>query len=95
MGRIIQSKNGQTVIHTVGEEISLITAEPNTYILGVDSVSGIFEKLDPNGTIISLEGGGGAVGGGITAITYSNLYAGLTANSLSQGVFYVIKDFKT
>lgn len=94
MGRIIQSNNGKTTIHTTGENISEITPEANTYVLGVDLVSGLYEKLDPNGTVISLEGGGVA-GGGITAVTYSEIYNGLTANSLSQGMFYEIADFQT
>jgi hypothetical protein len=87
MGRIIQSKNGQTLIHTVGEEISLITAEPNTYVLGVDSVSGLFEKLDPNGTIISLESGGGSTFTGGTVSGPTTFTAGLTATTLSATTY--------
>jgi len=87
MGRIIQSKNGKTVIHTVGEDISLITAQPNTYILGVDSVSGLFEKLDPNGTIIPLESGGGSIFTGGTVTGATTFTAGLTTNSISATTY--------
>ena len=67
MARIIQTKNGKTVIHTVGEDISLIPDNPNTYILGIDSVSGIFEKKNPNGNTTSLEAfTGGTVSGATT-----------------------------
>ena len=94
MGRIIQAKNGKTVIHTVGEEISLITAHPDTYVLGVDSISGIYEKLNPNGEVISLEGGTTA-GGGITAVTYSDFVFIISNSNLSSGMLYTITDFQT
>ena len=82
MGRIIQSKNGQTVIHTVGEDISLIPNNVNTYILGVDSVSGIFEQKSPNGNITPLEIFTGGTVSGATTFT-----AGLITNSLSATTY--------
>jgi hypothetical protein len=87
MARIIQSKNGKTVIHTVGEEISLIPAESNTYILGVDLVSGLYEKLDPNGTVISLESGGISAFTGGTVTGATTFTAGLTTTSLSATTY--------
>jgi hypothetical protein len=82
MGRIIQSKNGQTIIHTVGEEIALIPNNINTYILGVDSVSGIFEQKSPNGNITPLEIFTGGTVSGQTTFT-----AGLITNSLSATTY--------
>jgi hypothetical protein len=86
MARIIQTKNGKTVIHTVGEDISLIPDNPNTYILGVDSVSGIFEKKNPNGNLISLEAfTGGTVSG---ATTFKN---GLVVENYNGGIGTTIR----
>jgi hypothetical protein len=66
MGRIIQQKNGRKTIYTVGENINSLSAETNTYYIGVDLNSGDFEKKNPDGSIVNLESSeftGGTVDG--------------------------------
>jgi hypothetical protein len=55
MGRIIHYNNGKTTIYTAGESISGLTTNTDTYYIGVDNTSGIYEKLNPDGNIINLE----------------------------------------
>lgn len=55
MGRIIHKNNGKTTILTSGESISGLTPETNTYYVGVDNDNGVYEKLNPDGSIVDLE----------------------------------------
>ncbi len=83
MGRIIQQKNGRKTIYTVGENINSLSAETNTYYVGVDFGSGEFEKKNPDGSIINLESAftGGTVDG---ATLFTN---GLTGDSITSESF--------
>jgi hypothetical protein len=104
MGRIIQQKNGKKTIYTVGEDFNSLSAETNTYYIGVDLGSGEFEKKNPNGDIINLEGAGGGghyigelVGGGIVVALWKEgtaekaLIASLT--NLSTGIEWTLPAF--
>jgi hypothetical protein len=95
MGRIIQQNNGKTTVLVTGENISSITPEANTYVLGVDLTSGLYEKLNPDGSILDLEGGGGSSSVNMYNITYSGLVANINNSTLSGGSFYMITDFAT
>lgn len=67
MGRIIQQNNGRTTVYVTGEDFNSLSATTNTYYLGVDLLTGSFEKKNPNGNIIdfeSLTGGSGTFTGG-------------------------------
>ena len=55
MGNIIQIDNGIRTIYVNGQDISSLSAETNTYYIGVDLNSGSYEKKNPNGTIVNLE----------------------------------------
>lgn len=54
MGRIENTNNNVTTKYVTGEVFNGISAEANTYFLGVDS-DGLFKKLSPNGDITNLE----------------------------------------
>jgi len=95
MGRIIQQNNGKTTVLVTGENISSITPEANTYVLGVDLTSGLYEKLNPDGSILDLEGGGGSSSVNMYNITYSGLVTNINNSTLSGGSFYMISDFAT
>jgi hypothetical protein len=86
MGRIIQKNNGLTTIFTTGEDISTIIPSTNTYVLGVDSNTGLYEKLDPNGNIIDLEKDSSGITGGTlsgTTLVLDNSGGGSINISLS------------
>lgn len=93
MGRIIQQNNGKTTVLVTGEDISSIAPEANTYVVGVDLATGLYEKLNPDGSIRDLESGGNAVN--MYNITYSELVANINNSTLSGGSFYMISDFAT
>lgn len=86
MGRIIQQKNGRKTIYTVGENINSLSAETNTYYIGVDLNSGDFEKKNPDGSIINLESGGGEFTGGTVdgPTVFTN---GLSGDSITSESF--------
>lgn len=88
MGRIIQQSNGKKTIYTVGEDFNSLSAETNTYYVGVDLGSGQLEKKNPNGSIINLESGGGSgefTGGTVDGSTvFTN---GLTGDSITSESF--------
>lgn len=90
MGRIIQQNNGKTTVLVTGENISSITPEANTYVLGVDLTSGLYEKLNPDGSILDLESGVNMYN-----VTYSGLVTNISNSTLSGGSFYMITDFAT
>jgi hypothetical protein len=83
MGRIIQQSNGKKTIYTVGENFNSLSAETNTYYVGVDFGSGEFEKKNPDGSIINLESAftGGTVDG---PTVFTN---GLTGDSITSESF--------
>ena len=88
MGNIIQIENGIKTIYVNGQNISSLSAETNTYYVGVDLTSGSYEKLNPNGTIVNLEAGS------VTQTTYNDLVNLIGANSLVPGSYYSF-DFTT
>jgi len=87
MGRIIQQKNGKKTIYTVGEDFNSLSAETNTYYIGVDLGSGEFEKKNPNGDIINLEGTGGSEFTGGTVDGPTVFTNGLTGDSITSESF--------
>lgn len=72
MGRIYLNKNGKTTILTNGEDITSIIPSADTYVVGADLSSGKYEKLNPNGDIIDLEGGGGTPSAPNSSVQYNN-----------------------
>ena len=87
MGRIIQQNNGKTTVYVTGENFSTLTASTNTYFLGVDLSNGIFEKKNPDGSIIDLEDNGTIFTGG-TVAGPTNFTNGLSANTFSATTLY-------
>ena len=71
MSKLIIKNNGQETQYVGGVDFTTLPPQPNVYYVGVDSVSGAFEKLDPDGSIIDLEAGGGGVftGGSVNGQT--------------------------
>lgn len=88
MGRIIQQNNGKTTVYVTGEDLNLLTGNTNTYFLGIDSITGSFNKRNP-------DGGVEAIGGGVVSTTYSELVSNILSSGLTVGSFYLITDFKT
>ncbi len=66
MGKLILKNNGLETQFVNGVDFTTLTPQTDVYYVGVDSLTGTFDKLNPNGTIIDLESGGG--GGGITGL---------------------------
>lgn len=88
MGRIIQKNNGKTTVFVTGENFNSLSVSANTYYVGVDLSSGYFEKLNPSGSIINLEGGGGSTFTGGTVGGATNFTNGLNANTISATTYY-------
>jgi len=94
MGKIILRQNGVETQYINGEDFTTLTPQSGVYTVGVDSATGYFEKLNPDGSIINLEQD-------ITGSTNTNIvtYAGLvnhiTGGTLDSGSFYLITDFQT
>lgn len=82
MGRIIQQNNGKTTVYVTGENLSALTPTNNTYYLGVDLTSGVFEKKNPNGVTVNLETFTGGTVDGVT--TFTN---GLNADVVSATTY--------
>lgn len=93
MGRIIHENNGKTTIMVTGEDISNISPINDTYFVGVDLTTGILEKLNPNGDIISLESNNTTILNEL--VTYSEFYDKINSNTLTAGTYYTITDFET
>jgi hypothetical protein len=86
MGKLILRNNGVETQFVNGINFSGLTGETNTYILGVNTANGLFEKLDPNGTIIDLEGGGSTFTGG--TVSGETLFPeGLSATTISATTY--------
>jgi hypothetical protein len=84
MGRIIQQNNGKTTIYVTGEDFNNLSGTTDTYYVGVDLNSGLFEKKNPDGSFEDFSGGsftGGTVTG---STTFTN---GLTANTISATTY--------
>ena len=91
MGRIIQQNNGKTTIYVTGEDFNNLSGTPDTYYIGVDLNSGLFEKKNPDGSLEDF--GGGSIN--YTSVTYSELYNLFTGETLNPGSYYLINDFQT
>ena len=83
MGKIILKKNGLETQFINGVDFTTLTPQTDVYYVGVDSVSGSFEKLDPDGTIIDLEAGGGGLFTGGTVNGFTQFLNGVLANSIT------------
>jgi len=94
MGRIIQQNNGKTTVYVTGEDISSITPSAGTYYLGVDNLSGEFEKLGPNGTVINFESITGGTGQPVIETTYNGLVNSITGGTLTAGSYYLMTDYQ-
>jgi len=84
MGRYINI-NDNTIIRTEftsGEDFTTITPQANTYFVGVDPNNGQFQKLNPDGTIVSLEAGS------VVPTTYNDLVNLIGSNGLVAGTYY-------
>lgn len=92
MGKLILRNNGVETQFVNGINFSGLTAETNTYILGVNVSNGNFEKLNPDGQIINYDES--ATGGNIE-VTYSELVDNITGGTLTTGTFYTITDYRT
>ena len=92
MGRIIQQSNGKKTIFTVGEDFNSLQPKTNTYYVGVDFYSGVFEKKNPDGSIINLEFGAGdsiTVVGGIGFQRTPTILRTSTNSSTVDGAYSV------
>ena len=88
MGRIYIQNNGKTTVLFNAEDINTITPSADTYFVGTDLATGYYEKLNPDGSIIDLEGGGS---GGTTSyiiVTKSELDTLISTSGLTEGAFY-------
>jgi hypothetical protein len=94
MGKVILRKNGVETQYINGVDFTTITPQNGVYSVGVDLVTGYFEKLNPDGTIINFDqditGSTNTYG-----VTYSGLVNHITSGTLDSGSFYLITDFKT
>jgi hypothetical protein len=93
MARIHLQKNGTKTILFAGEDINSITPEANTFFVGTDLATGKYEKLNPNGDIVDLEGGSGT--SSIEDITYLELYNLTINNELTPLQWYRLTDYKS
>ncbi len=94
MGKLILKKGGVETQYINGVDFTTITPQNGVYSVGVDLVTGYFEKLNPDGTIINFDqditGSTNTYG-----VTYSGLVNHITSGTLDSGSFYLITDFKT
>ena len=94
MGKLILKKGGVETQYINGVDFTTITPQNGVYSVGVDLVTGYFEKLNPDGTIINFDqditGSTNTYG-----VTYSGLVNHITGGTLDSGSFYLITDFKT
>jgi hypothetical protein len=87
MGKIILRNNGLETQVVNGVDFTSLTPENGVYYIGVDLVTGDFQKLNPNGDIIDIEvGTGGDFTGGTVngETTFTN---GLITNSISATTY--------
>ena len=88
MARIHLQKNGTKTILFAGEDINSITPSASTFFVGTDLATGKYEKLNPNGDIIDLEGGSGTTA--YFTVTKAESDALVSGSSLTEGAFYKI-----
>lgn len=93
MGRLYVENNGGTSVLFSNESVSGITPQTNTYFVGVDSNTGKYSKLNPNGDIIDLESASG--GGGLITVTQSEFRNLFTNSGLTEGAFYKVTGVAT
>ncbi len=86
MGKLILRNNGVETQFVNGINFSGLTGETNTYILGVNTANGLFEKLNPNGSTTDLEGGGSTFTGG-TVSGGTSFPEGLSATTISATTY--------
>jgi hypothetical protein len=86
MGRIIQQNNGKTTIYVTGEDFNNLSGTTDTYYVGVDLNSGLFEKKNPNGSLEEFGGGSTFTGGTVTGTT--TFTDGLSANTFSATTLF-------
>jgi hypothetical protein len=91
MGKLILRNNGVETQFVNGINFSGLTAETNTYVLGVNVSNGNLEKLNPDGEIINYDES--ATGG--VEVTYDELYSLYTGGTLTSGRFYLMSDYQT
>ena len=84
MGRIYLEKNGKTTVLFNNEDINSISAQTNTYFVGTDLNSGQYEKKNPDGSIINLEGGS------YSTISRADFVALVNTSGLTEGFYYKI-----
>jgi len=86
MGRIIQQNNGKTTIYVTGEDFNNLSGTTDTYYVGVDLNSGLFEKKNPDGSLEDFAGGTTFTGGTVTGTT--TFTDGLSANTFSATTLF-------
>ena len=90
MGRYININDNTSIRteFTSGEDFTTIIPQVNTYFVGVDPNNGQFQKLNPDGSIVSLEAGS------VVPTTYNDLVNLIGSNGLVAGTYYSF-DFTT
>ena len=86
MGRIIQQNNGKTTIYVTGEDFNNLSGTTDTYYVGVDLNSGLFEKKNPDGSTVEIGGGSTVTGGTVNGTT--TFTDGLSANTFSATTLF-------
>lgn len=94
MGKIILRNNGVETQIINGVEFSALTPQADTYYIGINQSTGDFEKFNPDGQNISLEGGGSLFSLPVPNLKISNTLVILETlntvnNSVSSGVTLV------
>jgi hypothetical protein len=82
MGKLIIRNNGVETQLVNGVDFTTLSGAPDTYVIGIDTTSGSFEQLNPDGSIINYEssGGGNFTGGTVSGETF--FANGLTSTSI-------------
>jgi len=88
MGKLIIRNNGVETQLVNGVDFTTLSGTPDTYVIGVDTVSGSFEQLNPDNSIINYKtsGSGNFTGGTVTGETLFD--GGLSATTISGDTFY-------
>lgn len=83
MGKLIIRNNGVETQLVNGVDFTTLSGAPDTYVIGIDTTSGSFEQLNPDGSIINYEssGSGNFTGGTVTGET--TFEGGLSATTIS------------
>jgi hypothetical protein len=83
MGKLIIRNNGVETQLVNGVDFTTLSGAPDTYVIGIDTTSGSFEQLNPDGSIINYEssGGGNFTGGTVSGET--TFEGGLSATTIS------------